>query len=113
MLNLFLFLLLTLCFSLFNPLSHKTALKMAAEIQAEADPNLDLLPIDFPKISIASINCNSLNMASVNKQTRIRKIYGITSLRTDVILLSDIRMCNKGGGCDMNFITNKFAVNPY
>jgi exonuclease III len=113
MLNLFLFLLLTLGFNLSNSVRLKTALKMAAEIQAEADQNFDFLPIDFPKISIATINCNSLNMASVNKQTRIRKIYSITSLKTDVILLSDIRMCNKSGGCDMNFITNKFAVNPY
>jgi exonuclease III len=88
-------------------------LKMAAEVQAEADHNLDFLPIEFPKITITTINCNSLNMASVNKQTRICKIYGITSLKTDIILLSDIRLCNKNGSCDMNFITNIFAVNPY
>jgi exonuclease III len=100
----------TLCL---NPVSRFINLKMAAEVQAEADHNLDFLPIEFPKITITTINCNSLNMASVNKQTRIRKIYGITSLKTDIILLSDIRLCNKNGSCDMNFITNIFAVNPY
>ena len=43
------------------------------------------VPINFPKITVASLNCNSLNMATVNKQTKIRKFYGIVSLKTDII----------------------------
>ncbi len=42
------------------------------------------VPNNFPKITVASLNCNSLNMATVNKQTKIRKFYGIVSLKTDI-----------------------------
>jgi exonuclease III len=52
-------------------------------------------------------------MGGVTKHTRVRKFYGIISLRTDVIFLSDIRMCNKNGITDMQFIKDTFAVNPY
>ena len=86
-------------------------------IPAPAEPVYNMLddtvPINFPKITISILNCNSLNMASVNKQTRIRKFYGIVSLKTDIILLSDIRMCNKGGVSDVKFINDILAVNPY
>jgi hypothetical protein len=68
---------------------------------------------NFPNISISILNCNSLNMASANKQTRICKFYGIVSLKSDIIMLSDIRMCNKGGVSDLTFISNILAVNPY
>jgi len=71
------------------------------------------VPINFPKITVASLNCNSLNMATVNKQTKIRKFYGIVSLKTDIIFVSDIRMCNKGGVSDIKFIRNIFSTNPY
>ena len=81
----------------------------------EPDNNLIELPVpsNFPKISVSSLNCNSLNMAAVNKQTRIRKFYGIVSLKSDVILVSDIRMCNKAGISDSNFIKNILSINPY
>jgi hypothetical protein len=52
-------------------------------------------------------------MAAVNKQTRIRKFYGIVSLKSDVILVSDIQMCNKAGISDSNFIKNILSINPY
>jgi exonuclease III len=52
-------------------------------------------------------------MAAVNKQTRIRKFYGVVSLKSDVILVSDIRMCNKAGISDSNFIKNILSINPY
>ncbi len=35
------------------------------------------------------------------------------NLKSDVILLSDIRMCNKGGVSEVKFINNILAVNPY
>ncbi len=71
------------------------------------------VPENLPKISTAILNCNSLNMACTNKQTRIRKFYGIVSLKTDIIMLNDIRMCNKGGVSDLKFITEILSVNPY
>jgi len=79
----------------------------------EAEVNEIIIPKKFPHITIATVNCNSLNMATVAKHVRLRKFYGIVSLKTDIILLSDIRMCNKAGYCDMNFISKTFSVNPY
>ncbi len=67
----------------------------------------------IPEISVSAINCNSLNMGMVTKHTRLLKFYGIVSLKTDVIFLSDTRMCNKNGLTDMQFINDTFAVNPY
>jgi exonuclease III len=66
-----------------------------------------------PEVSISAVNCNSLNMGTVTRHTRVRKFYGIVSLKTDIIFLSDIRMCNKNGTTDMHFIKNTFSVNPY
>jgi exonuclease III len=67
----------------------------------------------FPKITISSVNCNSLNMATTTKHVRMRKFYGICSLKTDIIFLSDLRLCNKSGATDMKFVNKIFAVNPY
>jgi hypothetical protein len=58
----------------------------------------------FPKITISSVNCNSLNMATTTKHVRMRKFYGICSLKTDIIFLSDLRLCNKSGVTDMKFV---------
>jgi len=69
--------------------------------------------VSFPKITISAINCNTFNMATVAKHIRIRKFYGISSLKTDIIFVSDIRMCNKNGFTDMKFIRETFAVNPH
>jgi len=67
----------------------------------------------FPKISISSVNCNSLNMSSVTKTLHLRKIYGIVKLKTDIILLSDIRLCNKSGESDLKSLANTLKINPY
>jgi exonuclease III len=67
----------------------------------------------FPNISITSVNCNSLNMATTTKHVRMRKFYGICSLKTDIIFLSDLRLCNRSGVTDMKFVNKVFAVNPY
>ena len=80
------------------------------------DPDPDFVPfvpMNFPAITVASLNCNSLNMSTVTKHTRIRKFYGIVSLKTDVIFLSDMRMCNKAELTDMKYIIDTFAVNPH
>ncbi len=84
---------------------------------APAEPNINMqditVPENFPKKTISILNCNSLNMACTNKQTRIRKFYGTVSLKTDIIMINDIRMCNKGGVSDLKFISDILAVNPY
>jgi hypothetical protein len=41
------------------------------------------------------------------------KIYGITSLKSDIILLSDTRLANNTGVLCLNVVTNSFLVNPY
>jgi hypothetical protein len=83
-----------------------------------AEPDINLLPaafnnVNFPWITISAINCNSLNMATVTKHVRLRKFYGICSLKTDFIFVSDIRMCNRSGLTDLKFKNETFAVNPH
>jgi exonuclease III len=46
---------------------------------------------NFPKITLATQNCNSLNVSTVcDKQ--LKKISAICALETDIILLCDIRL---------------------
>ncbi len=54
--------------------------------------------INAVNLTISSINVNSLNVSTLgtgNSKTLL-KIEGITSRRTDVILLSDVRAKNRG-----------------
>jgi exonuclease III len=67
----------------------------------------------MPEITISSINCNSLNMSSTGSQTHKLKIYGITSLRSDIILLSDTRLDSSQGISGQSILTNSLLVNPY
>jgi exonuclease III len=67
----------------------------------------------FPKITIASINCNSLNISSMGSFNQKLKIYGVASLRTDLIFMSDIRLCNAQGVSSSNEICQSFRINPY
>jgi hypothetical protein len=83
-------------------------------IMINPDPVIEPFePMQFPQITVATLNCNSLNMSSVTKHTLIRKFYGIVSLKTDIILLSDLRMCNKAGLTDSKFIFETFGINPH
>ena len=68
---------------------------------------------DFPEISISCINCNSLNMSVTSKHNQTRKIYGITKLKTDIVLLSDIRLCNRNLVSASNDCSKIFRTNPY
>ncbi len=81
------------------------------DVEAEIVENDNIT--DFPQFSIACINCNSLNMATVVKNIRMPKFYGIVSLKTDLIFVSDIRLCNKSGVGDFAFAKKIFATNPY
>jgi exonuclease III len=62
---------------------------------------------------IASINCNSLNMSSIGNMNHLLKIYGITSLKSDIVLLSDIRLCNSAGGNNLSELKTSFRINPH
>jgi exonuclease III len=68
---------------------------------------------NFPEITISAINCNSLNLASRGQFNQKLKIYGICKLRTDVILLSDVRMSNRHGVTDSKYVKESFGINPY
>jgi len=68
----------------------------------------------MPKqLTISAINCNSLNMASSTSILQMRKIYGITKLRTDIIFLSDIRIRNKNLVSSSDDLEKVFCINPY
>ncbi len=67
----------------------------------------------LPKLTFSTINCNSLNMSSLGNNNHLLKIYGITSLKTDIILLSDIRMCNSSGISNLEDLRTSFKINPH
>jgi exonuclease III len=73
---------------------------------------LTMYPLALP-VSISSINCNSLNMSSLGMDNHLLKIHGIVSLNSDIILLSDIRLCNTTGTSNLSIINNSFRCNPY
>jgi hypothetical protein len=60
---------------------------------------LSAMPIvtQIPEITISAVNCNSLNMSASSANLHKLKIYGITSLKSDIILLSDTRLANNPG----------------
>ncbi len=70
-------------------------------------------PDTFPAVSFASVNCNSLNMSSVGSFNHKLKLYGITSLKSDIILLSDIRMSNNASVSCIDSVLTTFRTNPY
>ncbi len=74
---------------------------------------LNTMPIVIPNISISSINCNSLNISSIGSFNQKLKIYGIVSLRTDIIMMSDIRLCNAQGTSSSGEIATAFRITPY
>jgi hypothetical protein len=67
----------------------------------------------FENMSFSCINCNSLNVSASGKFNQALKIYGITKLRTDVIILSDIQICGKNRVSYSNELQKMFLCNPY
>ena len=67
----------------------------------------------FPEFSFSSINCNSLNMSLISSNHQRLKIYGIVKLKTDFILLSDIRLNTANNGNNVQKLQNIFQINPY
>ena len=62
---------------------------------ANMNKNKNPAVLSFPAISVASINCNSLNVSTITSYHQTLKIHGIVQLKTDIILLSDIRLGKK------------------
>jgi exonuclease III len=60
-------------------------------------------------LTISSLNCNSLNMSS--KENQNLKIHGITSLKTDIIFISDIRLSNKNLVSSADDVSKSFLTN--
>ena len=52
-------------------------------------------------------------MSVTSKQNQIRKIYGIVKLKTDIIFLSDVRICNRNLVNGISDILCVFQINPY
>ena len=69
--------------------------------------------LNFPEITISSINCNSLNISQDCSKHQMLKIYGITKLKTDIILLSDIRLNSNIRKAETLSICKTFFTNPY
>jgi exonuclease III len=75
--------------------------------------NMQVANSNVPKITFASINCNSLNMSSIGNMNHLLKVYGVTSLKSDIIFLSDIRLCNQAGASNISELNNSFRTNPH
>ena len=67
--------------------------------------------ITFPEISVSSINCNSLNVSTITSYHKKLKIHSIVKLKTDYIILSDIRLGSKKHIADD--MSKMFLTNPY
>jgi hypothetical protein len=64
-------------------------------------------------MSISALNVNSLNMANINKPIQLRKLLGIVKLRTDIILLSDLRLSNRNNVNSKNDLIYHLLNNEY
>jgi exonuclease III len=58
-------------------------------------------------------NCNSLNVSDLGSFHHLIKIYGIAKLKTDVIFILDVRLCNARGVSNQQNISNTLRTNPY
>lgn len=65
----------------------------------------------FPQITLATINCNSLNVSSLTSNHQKLKIYSIAKLNKDIIFLSDLRL--KQSDPHAKEIEKQFLTNPY
>jgi hypothetical protein len=63
-----------------------------------------------PTITLATINCNSLNVSDLGSMHHLINMYGIAKLKTDVIFISDVRLCNARGVSNFLNISNTFRT---
>jgi exonuclease III len=52
-------------------------------------------------------------MSTIGTSNHLLKIHGIVSIKSDIILLSDIRLCNSAGVSNAHEVINSFRINPY
>jgi exonuclease III len=64
-------------------------------------------------LTISCLNCNSLNMSDVSKLNQNRKLLAVTKLKSDIILLSDIRLSNKNKISCSSDLEKCFRTNPF
>jgi len=64
------------------------------------------------QLSFSSVNCNSLNQASL-KEIQEKKLFAILKLSGDIIFLSDTRLSNNSSKDSLTNIYNTLAVNPF
>jgi hypothetical protein len=67
----------------------------------------------IPEIEISSLNCNSLNISSISSLHQQLKLYSIAKLKTDVILLSDVRLNSNNDKNAIDKIKQQLIHNPY
>jgi hypothetical protein len=65
------------------------------------------------KITVSSINCNSLNSSVASKNNRNLKVHGKTKLSTDIVFLCDLRLSNRQLVSSENEIRKAFQLNMY
>jgi exonuclease III len=66
-----------------------------------------------PALTFSPINCNSLNVSDLASIHHLVKLYSIAKLKTDVIFISDVRLCNAQGVSNSIKISETFRTNPY
>ena len=78
---------------------------------------LQKMNLDFKNslsnLTFTCINCNSLNMSNMGTEKQKVKLYGIVSTRSDIIMLSDIRLGNNQGVSCAHELEKLFSVTPY
>ena len=52
-------------------------------------------------------------MSTLGTANHLLKVHGIVSIKSDIILLSDIRLCNAAGVSNSQEVINSFRTNPY
>jgi exonuclease III len=77
------------------------------------NPSTSSPDITMSKLSLTfhAINCNSLNSSLASKKNQMLKVHGITSLKSDIIFLSDIRLSNRNLISCADDISKTFRTN--
>ena len=90
-----------LCHKNVNKPPHNCALIKSAAMEEEL------------KYSFSSVNCNSLNISCPAKNIWKKKVFAIAQLKSDIILLSDVRLSSKNKGSGIRNLRNYFQTNPF
>jgi exonuclease III len=64
-------------------------------------------------IRVSSLNVNSLNMSHSNQPLQLRKIFGILKLKSDIILIQDVRISNRNLVNSKDDLVRIFQNNVY